>query len=141
MRFSRYSATSMFGAPIDDLERLIQPVPDRLERIIGHMTAYGIEAEPLPVGLTDITPFYGTQNKLRYYLNFDGSDSVEIHLMPNVDGGAPEMIEGPEPDVDLLRMVTERTIVLPTDEQIFALAGGSPRFDQMCIHELIVSHD
>lgn len=137
--FERYSAVPILGVPLDKpIEQLVQPVPE-LERLMGQ---YGVEPEPLPEGLTDITPYYWRDSSTAmsaYVLEHDsGSGLAVVHIMPKEIGTV--VVESSTGQKGASFIATERRSVrLPNDANVQAIAGGSPRWPRkLCLHELIV---
>lgn len=137
--FKRYSAVPILGVPLDKpTEQLVQPV-DEIEQLMGW---YGVESEPLPEGLTDITPFYWWDSNTAmstYALEHDsGSGLAVVHIMPKKIGTV--VIESSTGQKGAPFMATERRSVrLPNDTTAQMIVGGSPRWPgKLCLHELIV---
>jgi len=136
MRIERYSATAMFGVPVDNPANLREPAD--LLRLFG---AYDITGQPIATELTDITPYYWQQPQFRYLMSRASANGpVEVDFMPTTDRS--EMYLTGIFDEPTLAVQGLRRMVIPTMEPMVVIAGGSPRFvGQVCVHEAIVCHE
>ena len=137
MRFDRYSAVGIFGAPID---KGIDP-SDR-EPLVRLMNNYGIEAHPVPQDSTDITPYYWRNPMFRYFLSMAHPEGPAIvELLPRHDDSMTLEI-GQIAGIGYCIKDEVRKVEVPTDQRALAIVGPSPRFPgEFCVHELVTFSD
>jgi hypothetical protein len=112
MAVVRYSATDIFGIPLDNPEAMTG-----LETLVELMEAYSIEPREVknrePI---DITPYFWQKPNFRYWLSSPKRGRAQVDLMP------------------------VRTIYIPEPARSTAIiGGGSPRFaGELCLYEAVV---
>lgn len=134
MNVVRYSAVEMFGAPVDEPESLGVP-----GNALSLMESYNIEPQEIEVDIIDITPSYWNTPKFKYFLSKKLSGIVEVDLLPIDLDSEAYLIASLTKDIKIV-LEGIRHLVIPTDQETMAIAGGSPRFtDKICLHELIAT--
>ncbi len=131
MAFIRFSATERFGIPIKDASE-VSSAYDCVKLLERNNLEPTEITDPGPL---DITPYYWKRPNFRHMLSKPLDDIVKIDFIPTTV--TSEFVALLNTTSDLV--VPVRTIEIPTDQDMFALAGGSsPRYPgSLCIFEVI----
>jgi hypothetical protein len=132
MRFHRYSAADMFGAPLDNIDE--QNGPGVLKDL---MEAYGIEPTEVPAEPTDITPPYWLKPAFRYFLSMAHPEGPAVlDLLPVSTSSESHLLGTAGPLMFSVKGV--RSFEIPNDVPAATIIGPGPRFfGQLCVHELV----
>lgn len=130
-KFERYSAVGIFGVPLYNPEAQLSL--GGLE-LVKYMQQHDIYPQPLPEEPTDISPYYGNRALFSYFLSYtEEKNLATVELLPRRKDS--QLID---PGLDTNAISDIRTIYIPTDKEMFAIVGPSPRYgDTLCVHELV----
>jgi hypothetical protein len=141
MSIYRFSATEMFGVPIDAGSEILKNTRAGAGLVVQLMGQYSIEGALVQdKGPTNITPPYWRKNNMEYLMTLEDSGVATVHLMP-------KHADTETVDINITPFVTSvgigiRTVQITPEQPAFILVGNSPRFEEpYCLHEAVVSLD
>lgn len=137
MSLQRYSATHMFGAPIEGVDG------HNTRQLVELLAAYDVEPQEVPREPTDITPYYWKNPNFRYYVSLAHPEGpAVVDLLPRHTDIDMYLLQRIGDFAVGLQIPDVRHIEIPTDEMGLAIIGPSPRFpDKLNVHELITYTD
>lgn len=135
MKFVRYSASEMFGVPLDNMFEKPGAEQEDFMRLLGY---YGIGPQEIEREPVDITPYYWRNPDFRYFLSLAHPEGPAVlEMLPNKDG-VENMVRVQVPSYGAVEVEGIRRLEIEAPGAMRVIIGGSPRFqDQLCLHELI----
>lgn len=118
-------------------------MPEDADGLLRLLSAYGVEGQDVSKEATDITPYYWKNPTFRYYLSLAHPEGpAVVELLPRHDDSEIHLLAPLGDSTVGINLPGVRRIEVPTDQDMMAIAGTSPRYPgKFCVHELVAYTD